>query len=93
MNKHKYRITVEPMEAKAKSAPLSFEVDSHDDILMVIDQIRQRQDIAPGAAEAFGLGLKLFGNVLLQQKSSPLFAPLFPYFHEFIQRLKGSRLE
>ncbi|AMK11013.1 DUF3861 domain-containing protein [Pseudodesulfovibrio indicus] len=90
MKRHQYRITVEPMESTG-SAPLSFEVNSYDDILMIIDRIRLRKDIAPGSAEALGLGLKLFGNELLQQKNNPLFAPLFPCFHEFMKLLKESQ--
>ena len=93
MKKHRYRITVERLaeEDEAASAPLQFEVANHDEILAIIERIRSQGRFDPASAAAFGLGLKLFGETLLDNRDSPPFAALMPHFGEFMKTLKQSR--
>ena len=91
---HHYRITFEPMDT-ASSAPttttasaLQFEVTNHNDVLALVERIRQRADIGADAA-AFTVGLKLFSEVMLKNRKNPLFEELEPAFALFMKRLKG----
>jgi hypothetical protein len=90
MAKHKFRVTVEyiadnkgnPVEA----APLTFETENHDNIL----------DIAARRAStdkqrSFVIGLKLFGETLLEERDNPLFASFRPHFGEFMKAFKASK--
>ena len=94
MKKHLYRITVEHLaDADGNSgsaAPLQFEVANHDEILSVIERIRAKGLLDPAAASAFGLGLKLFGETLLNNRDTPPFDALAPHFGQFMKTLKKS---
>ncbi|WP_417069329.1 DUF3861 domain-containing protein [Niveibacterium terrae] len=93
MKKHSYRITVERLaeQDEAASAPLQFEVSNHDEILAIIERIRSQGRFDPASAAAFGLGLKLFGETLLDNRESPPFDALMPHFGEFMKALKKGR--
>lgn len=69
-------------------APLQFEVGNHDDIQAVVERLRQRGDLGDDTAMALGVGLKLFGEVMLDNRQHPLFADFLPHFGEFIRHLK-----
>lgn len=93
MKQHRYRVTVEHLALPdgtppPHAQPLSFETGNHDDILAIVDRMRQRADLPAGDATAFAVGLKLFSEVMLQHRSMPLFADFAPHFKAFIQRLK-----
>lgn len=90
---HHYRITVEDLgDAPGPSDPahaqVQFDAGSHDDVLFVIQRMRQRGDFDADTAAALGLGLKLFGEVMLKNRQHPLFAELMPHFGDFMKRLK-----
>lgn len=93
MKQHQYRITVEHLadqhgNASTYSAPLQFETGNHDDIYAVVSRLRQRPDIDDRSATALAVGLKLFGEVMLENRQHPLFAELLPHFGEFMKKLK-----
>lgn len=90
MKKHRYRITVERLaeQDEAASAPLQFGVGNHDEILALIERIRSQGRFDPDSAAAFGLGLKLFGETLLDNRDSPPFDALMPHFGQFMKALK-----
>lgn len=90
MKKHRYRITVERLaeQDEPASAPLQFEVGNHDEILALIERIRSQGRFDPASAAAFGLGLKLFGETLLDNRDSPPFDALMPHFGQFMKALK-----
>lgn len=68
--------------------PLQFEVGNHDDIISVIEKPRTRGDLSEDAATAFGVGLKLFGEVMLENRDHPLFSSFRPHFASFMKELK-----
>lgn len=93
MKQHRYRITVEHLSdpdgaPSSHPAPLQFEVGNHDDILAVVARLTQRTDLDAASATALGVGLKLFGEVMLENRQHPLFAELFPQFGDFMKKLK-----
>jgi len=95
MKQHHYRITVEHLsdidgQPVPLPATLQFEVGNHDDIFAVVERIRQRNDLPSASATAFAVGLKLFSEVMLENKSSPLFSAFIPHFGQFMKQLKKS---
>jgi hypothetical protein len=93
MKQHRYRITVEHLADQngapsTHAAPLQFEAGNHDDILAVVERIRSRGDLPAESATAFAVGLKLFGEVMLENRQHPLFADFLPQFGQFMKQLK-----
>lgn len=94
---HRYRITVEHLADQngapsTHSAPLQFETGNHDDIFAVVERIQGRGDLPAESATAFAVGLKLLGEVMLENRQHPLFADFLPQFGQFMKQLKsGSR--
>jgi hypothetical protein len=95
MKQHRYRITVEHLaDAKGQpssyESPLQFEVGNHDDLFLLVERVRQRQVFDEAASTAFVVGLKLFGEVLLENKNAPLSKALSPHFSEVMKVIKGT---
>lgn len=93
MKQHRYRISVEHLSdangaPSQYTAPLQFETGNHDDILAIVARIRQRGDLGDEHAAAFAVGLKLFGEVMLENKDHPLFSDFRPHFAQFMKQLK-----
>lgn len=92
MKQHRYRITVEPLfDADGQPAtrpPLQFEVGNHDELLGIVERVRARGDLEPAAAVPLAIGLKLFSEVMLENRGHPLFAEFAPHFRAFMQTLK-----
>ncbi len=88
--KHRYRVTLTPLggQEHADGAPLQFEVENHDDIIAIVKRLEQRPDFAENDAKAFGVGLKLFSEVMIKNKQAPLFADFLPHFVNFMKELK-----
>jgi Domain of Unknown Function with PDB structure (DUF3861) len=95
MKQHRYRITVEHIasadgEPGTGGLPLEFEVGNHDEILSLVERIRQRDLFDANTATAFTVGLKLFSEVMLENRKHPLFDEFRPHFAEFMKRLKSA---
>jgi hypothetical protein len=93
MTGYRYRITVEPIEGpkgeRIEQVPLVFEAVNHDEILGLVQRRRERGEFDDNTAACMMVGLKLFSEVMLQNKDKPLFSPLMPHFREFMKRLKS----
>ncbi|QJU38922.1 DUF3861 domain-containing protein [Serratia marcescens] len=91
---YRFNITVEALSDRqgnsVEKAPLSFEVSNHDDILEIVERIRARDDLnfGPEQSAAFAVGLKLFSEVMIENRKHPVFAPLREAFKEFMVGLK-----
>jgi len=94
MKQHRYLITLEhlsdPTGQPAPHAPLRVEVGNHDDLFRIIGLMRQRPEFDEATATAFAIGLKLFGEVMLEHPEAALFDDMRPQFGAFMKRLKGS---
>ncbi len=90
---YSYRITVTPTGTPGEDAParssLSFEATNHDDILALVERARRSTGLAPDAAASMVVGLKLLGEVMLQEIGNPLFDPLRAGMRDFIGNLKA----
>lgn len=97
MKKHRYRVTLEHLSdadgEPSSQAPLQFEVGNHDEIIAIVERLRSRGDFDATTAAAFGVGLKLFSEVMLDNRKNPLFASFQPHFVQFMKRLKHPEQE
>lgn len=99
MKQHRFRITVEHLadaqgNPSTREVPLQFEVGNHDDIIAIVERTRERGQFPADTAAAFAVGLKLFSEVMLENRDHPLFAEFAPHFGEFMKNLKkGPRPE
>lgn len=96
MKQHRYRITVEHLalpdgSPPAEAHPLRFEARNHDELGAIVARVQQRGDLSPEDATAFAIGLKLFSEVMLENRKLPLFAEFQPHFKAFMQTLKQGR--
>ncbi len=93
--KHQYKINIEHIRNSDGSVPedaaVEFQFDSHDEILGIIEGLKGLPEIGPDAGARLGLGIKLFGSVMLENRANDLFAGLFPHFAQFMKQLKGKK--
>jgi hypothetical protein len=90
MPKHKFRITVESVadgDEKSVNSPLVFTAVNHDNIIALAERAGAKDD----SARAFLVGLKLFGEAMLQDRNNPLYAEILLAFGAFMKKLKAAR--
>lgn len=89
---HRYRITVQELgsenAADAQGRSLEFEAENHDDILAILEILRQKNVFDESSLPALAVGLKLFGGAMLKNKELPVFAEFMPRFVEFMKAFK-----
>ncbi|RMO93815.1 hypothetical protein ALQ33_02266 [Pseudomonas syringae pv. philadelphi] len=95
MKQHRYRIQIDHLEdingQPVSRSPLSFEVGNHDDVFHIVELIRAQRDFDPDTSTALAIGLKLFSEVMLENKDHLLFEEFRPHFVQFMKRLKSKR--
>ena len=94
--KHQYRVTLEHLldkqgQAVTERQPLQFETACHDDIAAIVEKLKNRSDFPADSVESFAVGLKLLGEVLVEQRHHPIFADFFPHFKQFMKTLKEEK--
>lgn len=93
MKQHQYEVTVKHM-ADAQGNPsayteaLQFNAYNHDDIFKVLEHLSKANILDEEKTKAFAVGLKLFGETLLENKDIPLFKEFMPDFLQFMKALK-----
>lgn len=93
MKQHKYHVTVQHLE-DAQGNPstydekLEFNVGNHDDIFKIVSLLKQKELFDEDTTKAFAVGLKLFGEVMLENKNHELFKEFLPQFGQFMKQLK-----
>ena len=95
MKQHHYKITVEHVtdakgEPSTYDAPMIFDAYNHDDLFKVLEKIQEKNLFDEDKTKAFAVGLKLFGETLLENKANPLFKEFLPEFIEFMTKLKSA---
>ncbi|MFJ5452706.1 DUF3861 domain-containing protein [Pectobacterium jejuense] len=81
-----YQITVE--EKADQPRTLSFECSIHDDLFKILEKVDGKMDMTPEQTQAFIVGLKLFSEVMMQNRKHPLFKEFAAPFREFMLNLK-----
>lgn len=93
MKQHQYEITLKHV-ADTKGNPsaytevLQFNAYNHDDIFKVLEHLSKANVLDDEKTKAFAIGLKLFGETLLENKQHPLFKEFLPHFAQFMKQLK-----
>ncbi len=93
MKSNLYKITVEYQKDSKGSdvevAPLVFEAHNKEDIFKIIEMMKSKIDLNEADTAAFGVGLKLMGGVLMNNKESEVTKRLMPHFKNLMKELKG----
>ena len=89
-----YRITLESLGTTAEpkvlgDASTQFQVPNHDDLFKIIESVRSKELLDANKSAALAIGLKLFSEIVLENRHDPLFAPLVDPLRSFIQALKA----
>ena len=95
MKQHQFRLTLEHL-ADQDGQPIAdetlvFQAPNHDNIFDIVKMTDQREGFTPEMAQRFAVGLKLIGEVMLENKEHPLFAELKPHFMEMMKVIKGKK--
>lgn len=85
----RYRVTVESLSPEQENQKLTFETENHDNLFIVAEKVSEKFDFGADNTKAFAIGMKLFGEVMLKNRTHPLFETLRPAFGEFMKSLKG----
>ena len=90
---NKYRLTLELLAtAKGETElhePLQLAFDNHDEVFSIIKRIQDKNIFqSKEQAAEFAIGLKMFSEVMLKNKSLPLFEAFRPAFGDFMKKLK-----
>jgi len=88
-----YQLTLAPLMlasgVPATRPTLQLEIRNHDELFTIMDRLATKSCFAtPQQAAEFGLGLKLFSEVLLACKNEPVFQRFIPAFTLFVRELK-----
>ncbi|OGX90042.1 DUF3861 domain-containing protein [Hymenobacter coccineus] len=91
---NRYRLTLEPLALASGAAnlaePMQLEFENHDEVFDIIRRLREKDPFQDAQqATEFAIGLKLFSEVMLRNRSHPLFAEFLPAFRAFMGKLKG----
>jgi Domain of Unknown Function with PDB structure (DUF3861) len=93
MKGHLHRVTVQYLEDNkcnpVGAEKLVFETRNHDELMQIVGRTRARGQFQGDEAAAFAIGLKSFGEVMLQHRNSERFREFAPHFKEFMGRPKG----
>lgn len=87
-NKNRYAYQVEFKENEQKNVVL--DITSHDDIFEKLDLIRGKLNISQNDEQAFIIGLKMAGEVILQNRDNPFFQMLREPMKEMMTILKSN---
>lgn len=96
MKKNLYHFCISPVTDKQGddvSAKQSIEFDfaSHDDLDEIITRAQNNvQDLSPEAIYSFAVGVKLLGEVMLENRQHPLFQDFSKAFGQLMKQLKSS---
>ena len=94
MKQHQYQVTVQHVfDAKGQASTytenLEFKVGNHDDIFSIVERLQQAALFEnEETTKAFAVGLKLFGEVMLENRDHLLFQEFSPAFMQFMKNLK-----
>lgn len=67
----------------------TFETTNHDNILHIIERARCGEYLPEKDVAAFCVGLKLLSEVVMTNRSEPVFAEFYPALGKFIRGIKS----
>ena len=95
MKQHQYKITLEHLADHegniVEPKKIEFSAPNHDDIFAIIDKMKNKEGVEEQMAQRFAVGLKLFSEVMIENRKNPLFEQLTPHFREMMKIIKGKK--
>ncbi|MBR1375754.1 MAG: DUF3861 domain-containing protein [Cardiobacteriaceae bacterium] len=96
MKQHHYRVTVERvLDADGNAVEeeaLIFDMPSREKISDILAHYQEKpQDFEQETAVRFVVGLRLLGEVLLENRKHPFFSQLEPHFREIMHTVKSKK--
>ena len=91
-NKYHLTLTLKQYASGETEPPKQMEIDfdNHDEIFRIIEHLQDKNPFDDAAQAAqFALGLKLFSEVKLKNRTHPLFEELNEVFPAFMKKLKS----
>lgn len=91
---NKYKLTLEQISVRKEdvilSEPITLEFENHDEIFKIVEFMREKDLFGnENQSVEFAVGLKMFSEVMIKNKTNPLFKELLPAFIEFMKKLKS----
>nr|WP_086939694.1 DUF3861 domain-containing protein [Thaumasiovibrio occultus] len=87
---HSYRITIEEIEPTEAPRRLQFEIKDREDMLSVVEKIQQGSGLDNSTATRLGVGLRLLGPTMMENRKHPFFSEFMPHFKSFMIKLKAT---
>ncbi|MDC4652459.1 DUF3861 domain-containing protein [Acinetobacter baumannii] len=93
MKQHQYHVTVQHLkdakgEVSTYTERLEFYTGNHDDIFEIVEKLKNAEFFDDQTTKYFAVGLKLFSEVMLENRDHPLFQEFLPQFGQFMKNLK-----
>lgn len=91
-NKYQLTLTLQQYADGQTEPPRHLELDitNHDELFDIIERLKATDPFADSSqATEFAIGLKLFSEVMVKNRTNPLFEELLPAFGSFMKRLKS----
>lgn len=92
--KHTYRIAVSehnPQRDNQLEEVMLFDAAVHDNLTELLPKVTTRLELSAEQSQAFLLGLKLLGEVIMTERANPLIRELAPHFRAMMQVIKPAR--
>ncbi|MEZ9323064.1 DUF3861 domain-containing protein [Vibrio sp. 10N.286.51.E5] len=85
-----YRITIEEVSVKEdrELQTMQFEIEDRENMFAVVEKIKQDSGLDEQSAARLGVGIRLLGPLMMQDRKHPLFVDFMPHFRNFMQNLK-----
>ncbi|MEZ8025367.1 DUF3861 domain-containing protein [Vibrio sp. 10N.222.52.C3] len=85
-----YRITIEEVSVKEdrELQTMQFEIEDRENMFAVVEKIKQDSGLDEQSAARLGVGIRLLGPLMMQDRKHPLFVNFMPHFRDFMQNLK-----
>ncbi|MGF1689183.1 DUF3861 domain-containing protein [Photobacterium japonica] len=86
---HEYRITIEEVGIEEEKT-LTFMVQDREDMLEIVEKLKQGSGLDANDATRVGVALRLLGPVMMADRKHPLFVNFMPHFRDFMQNIKAT---
>ncbi len=98
MKKNLYRVSINQLQDKNERStqdeePICFNFESHDDLKQIIARAKKIEGLSQQETQNLAIGIKMLGEVMLENRKHPLFEDFSRHFGQFMKALKKSTQE
>lgn len=95
MKQNTYQVTLEQLSDK-QGAPVNapalvFHARNHDDLFSIVERIKSRELLNADDSAAFAVGLKLFSEIVLENRDKPFFKEFSPQVAAIMKMIKSGK--